>query len=57
MFAYNFDVGNELGFLEATVEFALQWEDLREELLKYLFKITEKETKGIKLYEVEVSET
>ncbi len=41
MYAYIFegkryDVGNKLGFLEATVEFALRREDLREEFLEYL---------------------
>lgn len=49
MYAYNFegrryDVGNKLGFLEATVEFALRREDLREEFLNYLIGIVEKET-------------
>lgn len=41
MYAYDFigkryDVGNKLGFLQATVEFALQREDLNEEFKKYL---------------------
>lgn len=41
MYAYNFegrryDVGDKLGFLEATVEFALKREELREEFIKYL---------------------
>jgi len=44
MYAYSFkgrryDVGDKQGFLEATVEFALRREDLREEFLKYLSKI------------------
>lgn len=48
MYAYNFegrryDVGNKQGFLEATVEYALRREDLREDFLNYLLKITEKE--------------
>jgi len=52
--AYNFegkryDVGNKLGFLEATVEFALRREDLRDDFLNYLIKITERETKGAAL--------
>lgn len=34
-----YDVGNKLGFLEATVEFALRREDLREEFLAYLRNI------------------
>jgi len=51
MYAYSFegrryDVGDKQGFLEATVEFALRREDLREEFLKYLIKTTEKEIKG-----------
>lgn len=41
MYAYNFDgrrydVGDKLGFLEATVEYALKREDLREEFIEYL---------------------
>jgi UTP--glucose-1-phosphate uridylyltransferase len=41
MYAYNFegkryDVGDKLGFLEATIEFALKKEELREEFIDYL---------------------
>lgn len=41
IFAYDFigkryDVGNKMGFLQATVEFALKRDDLREEFLEYL---------------------
>ena len=41
MYAYNFegrryDVGDKLGFLQATVEFALKREELREEFIEYL---------------------
>jgi len=41
MYAYNFegrryDVGDKLGFLQATVEFALKKEDLREPFIEYL---------------------
>jgi UTP--glucose-1-phosphate uridylyltransferase len=48
MYAYIFegrryDVGDKQGFLQATVEFALQREDLREEFLNYLVKTIEKE--------------
>ena len=51
MYAFEFegkryDVGDKLGFLQATVEFALRREDLREDFLKYLINITEKETKS-----------
>lgn len=43
MYAYNFegrryDVGDKEGFLEATVEYALRREDLKEEFMKYLTK-------------------
>ena len=48
IYAYNFegrryDVGDKQGFLQATVEFALRRDDLREEFLKYLVKVTEDE--------------
>ena len=44
MLAYAFkgrrhDVGDKLGFLQATVEFALQRDDLREPFLQYLQQI------------------
>lgn len=44
MYAYVFkgrryDVGDKLGFLEATVEFALKRDDLRDEFIEYLTKI------------------
>ncbi|MDQ0917488.1 UTP--glucose-1-phosphate uridylyltransferase GalU [Paenibacillus sp. V4I5] len=38
-----FDVGEKLGFIQTTIDFALQREDLRYELLKYLSSILEKE--------------
>ena len=48
MLAYAFkgrrhDVGDKLGFLQATVEFALQREDLREPFLRYLQQIVREE--------------
>ncbi|WP_066055758.1 UTP--glucose-1-phosphate uridylyltransferase GalU [Robertmurraya korlensis] len=48
VYAYNFegrryDVGDKLGFLQATVEYALRREDLRQDFLDYLVKITESE--------------
>jgi len=48
MYAYNFkgiryDVGNKLGFLQATVEFALRREDLKEDFKKYLIELIEKD--------------
>ncbi|WP_432665521.1 UTP--glucose-1-phosphate uridylyltransferase GalU [Wukongibacter baidiensis] len=47
MYAYKFkgtryDVGNKLGFLQATVEFALRREDLREEFERYLTELMTK---------------
>ena len=44
IFAYDFegrryDVGNRMGFLEATVEFALDRSDLHDEFLSYIKKI------------------
>ena len=44
MYAYNFegrryDVGDKLGFLEATVEFALKRDGLKEDFMKYLENI------------------
>lgn len=44
MYAYNFegrryDVGDRLGFLEATVEFALKRDDLKKPFMEYLTKI------------------
>ncbi|MBS4538838.1 UTP--glucose-1-phosphate uridylyltransferase GalU [Clostridium sp. D2Q-11] len=44
MYAYNFegkryDVGNKLGFLQATVEFALKREDLKDDFEEYLRRI------------------
>lgn len=44
MYAYKFDgrrydVGDKLGFLEATVEFALQREELKEKFMKYLISL------------------
>ena len=50
MYAYIFegkryDVGNKLGFLEATVEYALRREELRKDFLDYLENTVEKERK------------
>ena len=47
MYAYDFegrryDVGDRLGYLEETVEFALRREDLKDEFYRYLQKITNK---------------
>ncbi len=51
MYAYNFkgkryDVGDKQGFLEATVEFALKRDDLREEFLSYLMTVLERESRS-----------
>lgn len=50
VYAYNFngtryDVGDKLGFIQTTIEFALQREDLRYSLLEYLSKVMEQELK------------
>lgn len=47
MYAYDFvgkryDVGNKLGFLQATLEFALKRDDLKDEVIPYLKSIAEK---------------
>lgn len=47
MYAYDFvgrryDVGNKMGFLEATVEFALRRDDLKDEFAAYLKQISSK---------------
>jgi UTP--glucose-1-phosphate uridylyltransferase len=60
MYAYSFegrryDVGDKQGFLEATVEFALRREDLREEFLKYLIRVTDKETQKIETKEAAIT--
>ncbi|MBG9586884.1 UTP--glucose-1-phosphate uridylyltransferase GalU [Cytobacillus firmus] len=38
-----YDVGDKLGFLQATIDFALRREDLREDFLSYLFETLKKE--------------
>lgn len=48
VYAYHFegrryDVGEKIGFIKTTIEFALQREDLREELLAYLRSILQEE--------------
>lgn len=50
-----YDVGDKQGFLEATVEYALRREDLREGFLNYLAKVIAKETKGIEIEEIVVA--
>ncbi|SFL16120.1 UTP--glucose-1-phosphate uridylyltransferase [Paenibacillus sp. 1_12] len=49
VYAYEFegvryDVGDKMGFIQTTIEFALQREDLRYNLLEYLAKVVAKET-------------
>lgn len=61
MYAYSFegrryDVGDKQGYLEATVEFALRRPDLRDEFLKYLIKITDKEKEISVLGEVAITD-
>ncbi|WP_169087677.1 UTP--glucose-1-phosphate uridylyltransferase GalU [Paenibacillus sp. PL91] len=53
VYAYNFegvryDVGEKLGFIKTTLEFALQRQDLRQDILKYLRKLFENELTNIK---------
>ncbi len=50
IYAYNFegrryDVGDKLGFLEATIDFALKRDNLKDDLLGYMKKVIEKEEK------------
>ncbi len=47
MYAYNFegiryDVGDKLGFLKATVDFALKRENLQNDFMKYLRDVCDK---------------
>lgn len=53
VYAYDFegiryDVGEKMGFIQTTIEFALQREDLRIELLNYLSTVMEKEVQKLK---------
>ncbi|MBU8586949.1 UTP--glucose-1-phosphate uridylyltransferase GalU [Priestia megaterium] len=53
VFAYDFegrryDVGEKLGFIETTVEFALQHTELRDSLRTFLYEILEKESVKVK---------
>ena len=48
VYAYDFegtryDVGEKLGFIQTTIEFALQRDELRGDLLEYLEKVLESE--------------
>ena len=48
VYAYDFegtryDVGEKMGFIQTTIQFALQREDLRADLIKYLSTVLEKE--------------
>jgi len=57
MYAFSFegrryDVGDKLGFLEATVEYALRRQDLREEFLEFLRGVIDKEVSKPQLSEV-----
>lgn len=58
MYAYNFqgrryDVGDKLGFLQATIEYALKKEDLKEDFINYLFSL--KDNDAIKNFSKEKS--
>ena len=57
MYAYHFegnryDVGDKLGFLKATVEFALKKEDLKEDFLEYMIDVVRKNSANEHLKEV-----
>ena len=59
MYAYDFegrryDVGDKLGFLEATVEYALRRPELREGFIEYLNNLSEKESLFKKEVEKEI---
>ncbi len=59
MYAYDFegrryDVGDKLGFLEATVEYALRRAELREGFIEYLNNLSEKESLFKKEVEKEI---
>jgi UTP--glucose-1-phosphate uridylyltransferase len=54
VYAYDFegkryDVGEKMGFIQTTIEFALQHNELRYELLDYLTKVIEKEQMKIEI--------
>ncbi|KXZ40565.1 UDP-glucose pyrophosphorylase [Alkalithermobacter thermoalcaliphilus JW-YL-7 = DSM 7308] len=60
MYAYDFegkryDVGDKLGFLQATVEYALRREDLKDEFLSYLKSTIEKERELSKIGEAAIT--
>ncbi|SHK18036.1 UTP--glucose-1-phosphate uridylyltransferase GalU [Tepidibacter formicigenes] len=62
MYAYNFegrryDVGDKLGFLQATVDFALKRDNLRDEFLNYLNKVVKSYNKDEVLKEVAVAKS
>ncbi|WP_059106094.1 UTP--glucose-1-phosphate uridylyltransferase GalU [Shouchella shacheensis] len=42
-----YDVGDKLGFVQATIDFALKRPDLREDVIKYLESITSREKEGV----------
>jgi UTP--glucose-1-phosphate uridylyltransferase len=60
IYAYNFegrryDVGDKLGFLEATIDFALKRDNLKEDLLDYMKKVIKKEENNDRDYVQEVA--
>jgi UTP--glucose-1-phosphate uridylyltransferase len=36
-----YDIGNKLGFVQATLDFALQRDDLKEDMMQYLEQVVE----------------
>lgn len=60
MYAYDFqgrryDVGDKQGFIEATIDFALDREDLRDGVLNYLIDVVNRETVNIEEDEVAIA--
>jgi UTP--glucose-1-phosphate uridylyltransferase len=52
VYAYNFqgtryDVGEKMGFIQTTIEFALQRDELRSDLLKYMARVLERESEHV----------
>ena len=55
MYAYEFegtryDVGDKLGFIKATIEYALRREELAEDLIQYLYTLAENKEPGLEYY-------
>jgi UTP--glucose-1-phosphate uridylyltransferase len=58
VFAYNFqgsryDIGDKIGFIKATIDFALTRDDIREEVLAYLLEVHKRENLQISKREID----